>query len=93
MIKAIAILLIVFGAMGLCAMGVAVCTRPTDEEIYSRIRNRGTGDENVLSWALGETTVNRATIRIQDHLIYKDIYSAIDGEHIGTAYFGTINLD
>ncbi len=93
MIKAFAILCIVFGSLGLLAVAGAVMTRPADDEIYSAIADEATGDEPLLSWALQQTAVNRHTIKIVDRLIYKDIYSSLDGSHVGRAYFGTVNLD
>ena len=93
MIKALGILLIVFSSLGLMVVAAAVITRPGDDEIYSAIADEATGDEPLLSWALQQTAVNRHSIKIVDRLIYKDIYSALDGSHVGRAYFGIVNLD
>lgn len=65
----------------------ALATKPTDTECINYLRNVQTDPvERIFSII----EYNKYSLKVEDHLFYKQIYSAIDGHRVATALFGTI---
>ncbi len=93
--KAFGIFLIAFSLLLL----VMVSTKPSDYECTQQIRRlvggqvtTGAGDgwDQVAGSLAGLLTANEYTIRIEDHFIYKIIYSRMDGRKLGYGMFTTV---
>jgi hypothetical protein len=64
---------------------ILVLAKPTDQECIEQTRTH-TG----YGALLGQVAVNRLTVTVQDHIIYKTINSNIDGQCIGYAACGVV---
>lgn len=70
----------------LCGMIVMIVSKPSDLECISILRGGGDTVDQLISGI----AINKYTVRIEYHLFYKNIYSALDNHKLGTAIFGTV---
>ena len=71
-------------AIGAIAM---ISTKPSDAECISQVRYGSSTDD--LDGILTMVTTNKYTVKVEDHIFYKQIYS-FTGRRLGTGIFGTV---
>ena len=70
---------------------LTAASKPTDQECIYQVRSQVT-DHTFGGQLLTDLAVNRHTLRVEDHIFYKKIYT-LDGGIVGTGIFGRVILN
>ena len=74
----------------LCCIGIAaIVTKPSDAAIKQAVRSTITPSGGAVGDLIGDFLVNDYTIKITDHIFYKEIYTTT-GEYVGSAFLTQI---